>query len=280
MVSPDRPFVKNTFIKAFKIYFQGIGIYGSEEREVIRREFVVMNILRMRIMFPLLCLIEIINAVYYAAKTADESALLLLAYSILITIGIVLSVVFALLKLESTTTARMIRLGYTALILVMAAVFFVTYCELDAEVGTVSPYLFVIALGIIPLLNFAELIISSALFLSINFVILSSMSERWVGDIQSLAFFTIVAVFISFIQFSFTLNIISEYVLLNNKAQKLVEISERDPLTGVYNRRGFTNIIQKYRILGAQYAILMIDIDDFKKYNDQYYHDAGDICLQ
>jgi diguanylate cyclase (GGDEF)-like protein len=72
----------------------------------------------------------------------------------------------------------------------------------------------------------------------------------------------------------------SEYVLLNKKNKKLVKISERDPLTGILNRRGFSNIMQEYGKAVGKYGVLMIDIDNFKYYNDRYYHDAGDLCLQ
>ena len=53
----------------------------------------------------------------------------------------------------------------------------------------------------------------------------------------------------------------------------------RDPLTGLYNRRGYDYNISN--IEKASYgAILMCDIDHFKKINDSYGHDAGDYVLQ
>ncbi len=53
----------------------------------------------------------------------------------------------------------------------------------------------------------------------------------------------------------------------------------RDPLTGLYNRRGYDYNIK--HIESAEYgAILMCDIDHFKKINDTYGHSAGDCVLQ
>ena len=53
----------------------------------------------------------------------------------------------------------------------------------------------------------------------------------------------------------------------------------RDPLTGLYNRRGYDYHIGY--INDASYgAILMCDIDHFKKVNDTYGHSAGDTVLQ
>jgi diguanylate cyclase (GGDEF)-like protein len=57
-----------------------------------------------------------------------------------------------------------------------------------------------------------------------------------------------------------------------------------DGLTGVANRRRFDEALaaewRHCRRNGAPLALLMIDIDFFKLYNDHYGHPAGDACLQ
>ncbi len=61
----------------------------------------------------------------------------------------------------------------------------------------------------------------------------------------------------------------------------LVETSHRmaygDELTGLPGRRALDEALLR---LGGQYAIAMVDIDHFKKFNDQYGHDAGDQLLR
>jgi diguanylate cyclase (GGDEF)-like protein len=52
----------------------------------------------------------------------------------------------------------------------------------------------------------------------------------------------------------------------------------RDPLTGLYNRRGYHDSID--RINNKHGVMLMCDIDHFKKINDTYGHDAGDFVIQ
>ena len=57
-----------------------------------------------------------------------------------------------------------------------------------------------------------------------------------------------------------------------------------DPLTGIFNKR-FLNghlrkIIKSLSRAGGKLSVLMVDIDYFKKYNDTYGHDMGDICLR
>lgn len=73
--------------------------------------------------------------------------------------------------------------------------------------------------------------------------------------------------------------------------EKLVEMNKtlqkmalEDGLTGVANRRQFdvtlANEFNRARRENSSLAILMIDVDYFKKYNDTYGHPAGDVCLQ
>lgn len=64
---------------------------------------------------------------------------------------------------------------------------------------------------------------------------------------------------------------------------ELRERSERDPLTLLYNRRAFHDHglreIVKSRRTGAPLALLMIDVDKFKKINDTHSHTDGDRVL-
>jgi len=69
------------------------------------------------------------------------------------------------------------------------------------------------------------------------------------------------------------------------KAQReLEELSCSDPLTGVLNRRGLTNSLEKEvdrrRKSGSEMQALFLDLDDFKKINDVYGHSIGDEVLQ
>ncbi|MFC4701435.1 diguanylate cyclase domain-containing protein [Glaciecola siphonariae] len=63
----------------------------------------------------------------------------------------------------------------------------------------------------------------------------------------------------------------------------LTGISQKDSLTGLANRRWFDEKFlfdwNKARIARQDIAIVMIDVDYFKQYNDSYGHLAGDKCL-
>ncbi len=66
--------------------------------------------------------------------------------------------------------------------------------------------------------------------------------------------------------------------------QHLEELASLDGLTGLANRRGFDRQLERdWQQAGERrtpLALMMIDIDHFKLYNDRYGHVAGDTCLR
>ncbi|TAJ87239.1 MAG: diguanylate cyclase [Reyranella sp.] len=66
--------------------------------------------------------------------------------------------------------------------------------------------------------------------------------------------------------------------------QKLATLAIKDGLTGLANRRHFDDMLQQeWRRAGrdgTSVSLLMMDVDNFKKFNDQYGHQAGDSCLK
>ena len=65
--------------------------------------------------------------------------------------------------------------------------------------------------------------------------------------------------------------------------ERLREVARTDPLTELFNRRAFMEAIEieflRFKRLGLNAALLMIDIDYFKQVNDRYGHEAGDRAL-
>lgn len=64
----------------------------------------------------------------------------------------------------------------------------------------------------------------------------------------------------------------------------LTDFSYTDGLTGVYNRRYFDLMLQqeweRMKQENCPLSLILLDIDDFKRYNDTYGHLAGDECLR
>ncbi|MBA3017643.1 MAG: diguanylate cyclase [Proteobacteria bacterium] len=74
------------------------------------------------------------------------------------------------------------------------------------------------------------------------------------------------------------------YESVQEKNRLLLEMANRDGLTGLYNHRYFQETIAKDFKKALRYneslACVMFDIDHFKKFNDTYGHPVGDIVLK
>ncbi|AGA27934.1 sensor domain-containing diguanylate cyclase [Singulisphaera acidiphila] len=74
------------------------------------------------------------------------------------------------------------------------------------------------------------------------------------------------------------------HVSLGRKNAELAELAATDALTGLANRRRFREVLESAFALaireGLPLSLMMLDIDEFKKYNDEYGHIAGDEVLR
>jgi len=70
---------------------------------------------------------------------------------------------------------------------------------------------------------------------------------------------------------------------LEQANEKLSHLASHDPLTGLKNRLNLeeelAGLMKHHKIHRLPYAVVMLDIDWFKKINDTYGHDAGDFVL-
>jgi diguanylate cyclase (GGDEF)-like protein/PAS domain S-box-containing protein len=62
--------------------------------------------------------------------------------------------------------------------------------------------------------------------------------------------------------------------------RRLTQLAATDGLTGLTNRRTFDGFLRREYESCEDIAVLLLDIDNFKGYNDTYGHQAGDRCLQ
>ncbi len=66
------------------------------------------------------------------------------------------------------------------------------------------------------------------------------------------------------------------------RMNRLLEKAEKDPLTGIYNKQAFNEIVNN--LLESSYSeksfLMVFDIDYFKKFNDEYGHLSGDTVIQ
>lgn len=71
---------------------------------------------------------------------------------------------------------------------------------------------------------------------------------------------------------------------IQQKLQSMAKNAEEDPLTGLLNRRGLDRnlgILLPYCIrIGCRIGLMIVDVDNFKRYNDSFGHPQGDKCLK
>lgn len=80
------------------------------------------------------------------------------------------------------------------------------------------------------------------------------------------------------------IGVLSDVDRVKKGEMQLLKRASYDALTGVYNRETIENVIngeiEKMGEGSDKFAILFVDIDDFKVYNDQYSHATGDQVLK
>ncbi|TWA71478.1 response regulator receiver modulated diguanylate cyclase [Azospirillum brasilense] len=77
---------------------------------------------------------------------------------------------------------------------------------------------------------------------------------------------------------------VRNHLLLKRQTDLLRTLSFNDGLTGIANRRRFDEVLlREWRRCGRvqlPLSLIMLDVDQFKPYNDHYGHQAGDECLR
>jgi diguanylate cyclase (GGDEF)-like protein len=96
-------------------------------------------------------------------------------------------------------------------------------------------------------------------------------NEFWLRSMVVL-YLPILAVWVIFFEI-----ILSQW---RRRERKIEILSQKDALTNLFNRRYINHFITSLIKQNRQYAFVIIDLDYFKKINDTYGHDAGDIVLK
>ncbi len=152
-----------------------------------------------------------------------------------------------------------------------------------------SPNIFIQSFGVIALIlaffNIANRWLHTLLvsvFLGAGFLLTANLRPETVAysDLAAVGVYITLVILMSAIS-SYRFNIYKRMQYLHSK--KLQQMSETDSLTGIYTRSKFDREIESWIDLANRYnhalSIIMFDIDDLKKINDNYGHLAGDLVL-
>lgn len=76
----------------------------------------------------------------------------------------------------------------------------------------------------------------------------------------------------------------TQYDLLEDKTEQLEKLSVTDGLTGLFNHRHFWNLMNtemtQVGLNNGNLALVLVDLDDFKRVNDKFGHSVGDVLLK
>lgn len=64
------------------------------------------------------------------------------------------------------------------------------------------------------------------------------------------------------------------------KTRVVADREYRDPETGLITRKGFEHRAMKMLAKNCNYVVLMVDLNDLKKVNDEFGHAAGDVFIR
>jgi diguanylate cyclase (GGDEF)-like protein len=108
--------------------------------------------------------------------------------------------------------------------------------------------------------------------------------EFYINGISTMKYFRIKTKYVNYQEEDMAIIAIDDVTELEEEKNRIKEFAQKDYLTGLYNRRylfEIGEIMFQNAVRGnMNMAFVMIDIDFFKKINDNYGHSAGDFILK
>lgn len=259
--------------------------YDKETVQRYRAETDRANLHTLRRMCLLSMALEILMAVYFGAFMRQQQRLeMVLVFAVLLLITYFY--VSYLLRRFSTGPIH----GTKPLVFLISTIMYLfgmisgTWLS-GGELGVLSVWMFLlvqISFDIPPLQNALTVIPFAALYLFLDK--LFKTPDRWHMDIAYTFLSVSVGLFISHHQTKLALdNTIAQSNLVRANFA-LYHTATTDELTGLMNRRmlfdRYDAILSECEETHRSVACVVLDIDDYKQYNDKYGHPAGDDLLR
>lgn len=259
-----------------------------KKREDIYDTVQTMNISQSLNFSLILALMETVNLIGYLY--IDFQSRLFSPYSITIIVFLIIlgaNILYCeqLLKLERTTETRCILKHHTYFFTIAFSIFClaVNYISLKSRMTAESVVIFYIYIAAGPIYSFSETL-SAVLLTTLCSIPAFLYQNAPLTVYTTLLLYCFISLFLSQMRCRIIETHLfqlreawDEQVTLQNRA-------DNDPLTQILNRNGYSIRLEEllpYTMrLKIPVAIIMIDIDFFKQYNDAFGHMAGDECLK
>lgn len=268
----------------------------ENEKENLRKHMLIDNLRRGKILAKVVIILEIIlsliDIVSSWLKVHDKFLFneYLFMYLLMILMNILFLIVIEKNQCVCTETECNLKRGELALTLYVTLIMVWGSCIslMDQRLyGQLMAFMMnMITVCVIFYLDTKKLLIAfiiSLLVLFLGLPFFQKSTEILIGHYVNLGVFSIETFIVSRILY---LNYYSDFKskeLLKQANKKLQELTLIDELTGIPNRRSFKNFIDfayEFNVKeDSTVSIIMMDIDYFKQYNDNYGHSAGDKVL-
>lgn len=260
--------VKNTIA----LYWHWQKDLREEDIRAIRQLKTASNMRRLLIFAILILLVQgsnLVVEIFFSQRVQTRSA------CIAVSIIMAFITLFYLCRYPFVVKGREMRFLHSFWLCFIAGTFCFGMLDVQ-EFGILENFYFIpFTLALIPLLESREML--AYLGLSTGLQLIYLMEQ---GCSVTLLQKTILAALIAFVlgQLMF-----ASYILAKTAQFKLEMTSQTDFSTGLYNRRGLFErmaVFIQAKDDEASLALAILDIDYFKKYNDEFGHLQGDICLK
>lgn len=169
--------------------------------------------------------------------------------------------------------------------LLLSLVIFNLFVILTGKENSEFFLFFITYLTVIPLaqINFdiKETLISEAIII-VSYP-LPLLALKYITNFTALSIHTMFLVLVALPSIIFSRLLRKEHKLLLNANSKLRNLAITDPLTGIFNRRflqqEISREVARAKREGSLLSIAMADLDNFKKFNDEFGHLEGDKIL-
>jgi len=268
----------------------------ENEKENFRKNILIDNLRRGKVFTEVVISLEIIlsliDIVTSVLKVHDKFLFneYLFMYLFMIFINIVFLIFIEKNQCICTKTDCNIKKGELGLIIYITLIMVWGSCISLMDQGLYGQLMAfmmnMITVSVIFYLDTKKLLIPfsiSVLLLFFGLPFFQKSTDILIGHYVNLSVFCVETFIVSRILYLNYYNDFKSKELLKKANEKLQELTLIDELTGIPNRRSFNNFIDfayEFNLKeDSTISIIMMDIDYFKQYNDNYGHSAGDKVL-
>lgn len=237
------------------------------------------NIKRIHYFSALLSLFLLAFFVLLLSQYRGDNFSFLLGISIVSEVVCVVCCIFSrcLMKSPNYQIAHVIHYGFWGYFYIVALT--LTHFDITTYSAVIGYTIFLTIFSFLPVLGTTEYSIAMGCQLVLLFI---SCVNAKMPVIQVTMLLTMNVLF--FVLSRYLEMIQRQYLSVSQRLSTTLKNAEEDPLTGLLNRRGLDkrmNVILPYCIRNkSMIAVILLDIDYFKRYNDSFGHPAGDACLE